>query len=610
MQNLEVGSKKAVSVGPWGGQGGSPWDDGVHTGVKQIVIVHGGAIDSLRFEYDKKGQSVWSEKHGGNGGCKTDKVKLEYPEEVLTWLSGHYGPMSSGCPTIIRSLTFQTNLKKYGPFGVQQGTHFSFTMSGGKVVGFHGRSGWHLDSIGLHLKPLSDPEPESELPNYYSQVLVPAQSTTKNGYDIVHGTDAKGHYDFVLKVRDKKDAFNRSSQVSQTPSMAREESKNKLQLANFSSDSSKGEKGTSNGGGNVTHGPWGGNGGSIFDDGVYTGIRQINLSRNVGIMSIKVLYDRNGQAVWGNRHGGAAGSFKSDKVVFDYPFEILTYITGNYGAAFLMGPMVIKSLTFHTTKGQYGPYGDQQGMSFSSQSVAGRIVGFHGRSGWYLDAIGVHVFPTQAISKPQFPPSHSFKPEDAQIAEVNNPYWSTKSVPSSGGHGEEVVMGTVKEAVPFGPGPWGGDGGRPWDDGVYSGIKQIVLIRGEAVCSIQIEYDRNGQSVWSARHGGRGGETTHRIKFEYPNEVLTCITGYYGAVARDDRLEVIKSLTFCTSRGKYGPYGEELGTYFTSNRTEGKVVGFHGRSGSYLYAIGVHMQHWLGERTVPKSSSLLSKYFS
>lgn len=68
------------------------------------------------------------------------------------------------------------------------------------------------------------------------------------------------------------------------------------------------------------------------------------------------------------------------------------------------------------------------------------------------------------------------------------------------------------EPAPCGPGPWGGDGGRPWDDGVFSGIKQIYLTRSEAICSIQIEYDRNGQSVWSVKHGGNGGITPHRVR--------------------------------------------------------------------------------------------------
>lgn len=75
----------------------------------------------------------------------------------------------------------------------------------------------------------------------------------------------------------------------------------------------------------------------------------------------------------------------------------------------------------------------------------------------------------------------------------------------------QVACGVIKEPAPCGPGPWGGDGGRAWDDGVFSGIKQIFVTRAEAVHSIQIEYDRNGQFIWSVKHGGNGGTYTHRV---------------------------------------------------------------------------------------------------
>lgn len=76
----------------------------------------------------------------------------------------------------------------------------------------------------------------------------------------------------------------------------------------------------------------------------------------------------------------------------------------------------------------------------------------------------------------------------------------------------QVSRGVITEPAPFGPGPWGGDGGRPWDDGVFSGIKQIYLTKApEGICSIQIEYDRNKQSVWSVKHGGNGGNILHRV---------------------------------------------------------------------------------------------------
>lgn len=70
----------------------------------------------------------------------------------------------------------------------------------------------------------------------------------------------------------------------------------------------------------------------------------------------------------------------------------------------------------------------------------------------------------------------------------------------------------VKEpAAWFRSGPWGGNGGKLWDDGIFSGVKKIFLFKGEVIYSIQIEYDRNGLSVVSARHGGGVEGSSHTV---------------------------------------------------------------------------------------------------
>ncbi|KAL5999504.1 hypothetical protein ACLOJK_037789 [Asimina triloba] len=652
----EGNGRNPITVGPWGGQGGTQWDDGMYTTVKKIIVVHGDAIDSIQFEYDSKGKSVWSQKHGGNGGSKTDPVNLDHPDEYLVAISGHYGPFRNFI--CVRSLAFQSNRHKYGPFGVQQGTCFQFPMTGAKIVGFHGSSGWYLDAIGVYLKPLPTPNSTADV-SRVSRTLTTLSQTTANrggGYSVVQGSVGKG-YDIVLAVREKEDSsakqnswksFSKKSSSSASSSSDSSDDESQDKLAPIPSFT---DKGSPIMGGPVSYGPWGGSGGVIFDDGVYTGIRRIDITRNIGITSIKVVYDRNGQAIWGSKNGGSGG-IKTDKIVFDYPYEILTHISGYYGTTLIMGPTAVKSLTFHTTKRKYGPFGDEQGTFFSTNLKEGMIVGFHGRCGWYIDSIGVHVLegkvsvptppaPTSYVvgnamlypakntlvggnlalpappnntsvgdnATPAAPTSYSSARGNSMISELEAPQWSNKLVPAKKeGFEEEVPYRVVKEPVPSGPGPWGGDGGRPWDDGVYSGIRQIFVTKGEGILTaIQMEYDRNGQSVWSAKHGGNGGEVTHRIRFEHPNEVLNCITGYYGCIKDYEGHKVIKSLTFYTTRGKYGPYGEEIGTFFTSATTQGKVVGFHGRSGSYLDAIGVHMQHWLGERRPARL--LISKFF-
>lgn len=50
--------------------------------------------------------------------------------------------------TIVASLTIQTNLKRYGPFGEEEGTPFT-SDEGSRVIGFHGKAGYILGCLGV-----------------------------------------------------------------------------------------------------------------------------------------------------------------------------------------------------------------------------------------------------------------------------------------------------------------------------------------------------------------------------------------------------------------------------------------------------------------------------
>lgn len=85
-------------------------------------------------------------------------MKLQSPDEYLVYISGHCSPVVYGGSPVIRSLTFKTNKRTFGPFGLDEGTPFSFRIENGQVVvGFKGRSGWFLDAIGLHITQLPAP---------------------------------------------------------------------------------------------------------------------------------------------------------------------------------------------------------------------------------------------------------------------------------------------------------------------------------------------------------------------------------------------------------------------------------------------------------------------
>ena len=72
-----------------------------------------------------------------------------------------------------------------------------------------------------------------------------------------------------------------------------------------------------------------------------------------------------------------------------------------------------------------------------------------------------------------------------------------------------------------------------------------------------------------------------------PGEILTKISGFYGV---HGFWVIIKSLTFHTNKNKLGPYGREHGTYFQTNKEEGKIIGIHGFGGTrFIDSIGVYM---------------------
>lgn len=66
--------------------------------------------------------------------------------------------MVHGIGPVIRSLTFKTNKRTFGPYGFEEGTLFTFSTEGSIIVGLKGRSGWYLDSIGFHLTRVQTPK--------------------------------------------------------------------------------------------------------------------------------------------------------------------------------------------------------------------------------------------------------------------------------------------------------------------------------------------------------------------------------------------------------------------------------------------------------------------
>jgi hypothetical protein len=141
-------------------------------------------------------------------------------------------------------------------------------------------------------------------------------------------------------------------------------------------------------------------------------------------------------------------------------------------------------------------------------------------------------------------------------------------------------------------GPWGGRGGHERDivvTGVAPHRLESVVIRCEAaVDAISFTYAGiDGTSRSTGRWGGSGGRR-HEVRFG-DMEVVKEISGTYGPF--DGHAGIMRSLTFVTNVGKHGPFGEpRQGMPFSVPLQNGaRVVGFFGRSGSLLDALGVYV---------------------
>ncbi|KAF8677972.1 hypothetical protein HU200_046329 [Digitaria exilis] len=166
-----IAPSKMIRVGPWGGRDGSPWDDAPHRGVRRITVTYGRFMESIQVEYaNRNGRPILGEKHGGGMGRSLSfTIELDFPYEFVTGVSGCYRAAHGGSPPVVLSLTFATTRGTAGDAGADDGVPFDYPMDGGVVVGwvhaFTGRSGWHLDALGLYvaaLRPETPCDPVSE----------------------------------------------------------------------------------------------------------------------------------------------------------------------------------------------------------------------------------------------------------------------------------------------------------------------------------------------------------------------------------------------------------------------------------------------------------------
>lgn len=185
LEEIKGGSDLYISQ-KYGGPGGGEWNEGPYSGVTRIIVTANQySLISLQMSYvsDVSSRRIYRQGNvlGGvagppHWGAVGDKIeyRLKYPDEILTKVSGHFGSYKPPPESwvVIKSLTFHTNKGTHGPCGQEDGTPFE-TEEGGTIIGFQGRSGTLLDSIGVYmLKPItSDNEARQNGENEDNQII-------------------------------------------------------------------------------------------------------------------------------------------------------------------------------------------------------------------------------------------------------------------------------------------------------------------------------------------------------------------------------------------------------------------------------------------------------
>ncbi|KAG0605822.1 hypothetical protein M758_9G090400 [Ceratodon purpureus] len=159
--------------GPWASlDGGNPFSDGVQiSSIKQIKVWYNTpktTIHCIEIEYGLKKKVS----HGSQGSGNSEypammaKIEIDEPSEYVTQIEGTFGigtygitsmwPFGVNHPvTCVTSLTIHTNEKTHGPYGGVLEGAIRFASRPGRIVGFHGKCGAVLDSIGCYTVPVN-----------------------------------------------------------------------------------------------------------------------------------------------------------------------------------------------------------------------------------------------------------------------------------------------------------------------------------------------------------------------------------------------------------------------------------------------------------------------
>ncbi|KAL9310136.1 putative jacalin-like lectin domain-containing protein [Arabidopsis thaliana] len=276
----------------------------------------------------------------------------------------------------------------------------------------------------------------------------------------------------------------------------------------------------------------GGNGGEEWDDGVdHEDVTKIYVrGGREGIQYIKFDYVKDGQHIYGSPHGVRGRGFTELFEINHLNKEYLVSVEGYYDEG---DSGVIQGIQFNTNINTSELIGDNKGRKFSLAANGKKIIGFHGYADQNLNSLGAY-FTTSPFIKLE-------------------------------------ARGSPK--------------GDPWDDGTFEGVRKVCIHYDKnMVLFVQFEYVNRGE-VEYREHGMMVRREEGEFVVNYPYEFITSVEGTYT----EEKHPNVASLTFKTSKGRTSStFGSAATNKFLLESKGCGLVGFHGRSYNYIYALGAY----------------------
>lgn len=511
----------SIKVGPWGGSRGVPFD--IIEEPKRLVSVTarvGTFVSSFGFSYvDPAGRKHTVGPVGGNGG-KLVTIQFE-PTEYVKEFSGSVG-LTKGT-WIVTYLRIETNLKSYELY--DEGTDLFQSLPG---------------FLGILM-------PEKQIP---FSVPVPENTSIVGFFGRAGGDnlDAIGVYVKMKSANtntEQETGINLDDYSPEEPIFMVAEAVP------------------------IKIGAWGGDGGTEFDvTEPPKRLESMTVRAGDSVDSIGFSYvDEEGQKHSVGPFGGTGGQPTTIEFAAE---EYVRKFSGTIFRSF------VASLEIETNIKTYGPYGKAHNdYPFSiplPENVS--IVGFFGRAGKFLDAIGVYIGYSRSPFTDATGETSSDKDEEA-----------TQKKATASTEPETITAG--QQTFPIKIGVWGLGEGIEFDvTEPPKRLDSVMIQAGDIIDSFGFSYtDQAGKKHTVGPSGGRGGSLT-TIQLE-PTEYVKHFSGTTGTYVGSP---VVASLKIETNLGVYGPYGKEQSVPFSIPLPKNaSVVGFFGLSDNLLGAIGVYV---------------------